>query len=65
MCVFDSEQSARAYVAQHPEQAPLRVEGPTSREHVVSVLERHDLSHVLLNPTDPPRTSQLRDINNL
>jgi hypothetical protein len=65
MCVFNSERSARAYVAQHPEQAPLRVEGPTSREHVVSVLERHDLSHVLLNPTDPPRTSQLWDINNL
>jgi hypothetical protein len=65
ICVFNSEQLALAYIEQHPEQAPLYVRGPTSREHIVSVLEPRDISHVLLNPTYPPLTSQLRDINNL
>ena len=63
--MFNSEQLARAYVEQNPEQAPLYVRGPTSREHIVSVLEPDDLSHVLLNPTDLSRTSQLRHINKL
>jgi hypothetical protein len=65
ICVFNSEQLALAYIEQHPKQAPLHVRGPTSREHIVSVLEPRDISHVLLNPTYPPLTSQLRDINNL
>jgi hypothetical protein len=57
MCVFSSEELARAYVEQNPGQVPLYVRGPTSRERIVSVLEPHDLSHVLLNPTYPPLTS--------
>ena len=65
MCVLNSEQLARAYIEQHLEQAPLYIRGPTSREHIVRVLELRDISHVLLNPTHPPLTSQLRDINNL